>query len=64
MIVHFKILTLRTFTGEHCKVLNVSLRKWRDIPICKKSTYTQKCMFIKIGNSDLWVGEIEWNGQV
>ena len=23
-----------------------------------------KCVFIKIGNSDFWVDEIEWNGQV
>ena len=62
MRAHFEILTLRAFTGEYCKVLNISLRKWLDIPICKKSTYTQKCMFIKIGNSDFWVDEIEWNG--
>ena len=64
MTAHFEVLTLRTFTGEYCKVLNIILRKWLDIPIRKKSTYTQKCMFIKIGNSDFWVDEIEWNGQV
>ena len=64
MKAHFEILTLRTFTGEYCKVLNINLRKWLDIPIFKKSTYTQKCMFIKIGNSDFWVDEIEWNEQV
>ena len=35
-----------------------------DIPFCKKSTYTQKCMLIKIGSSDFWVDEIEWNEQI
>ena len=48
MRAHFEILTSRNFTGEYCKVLNINLRKWLDIPMCKKSTYTQKCMFIKI----------------
>ena len=64
MRTHFQILTLRTFTGEYCKVLNISLRKWLDIPISKKSTYTQKGMFIRIDNSDFWLDESEWNGQV
>ena len=62
---HLEILTLRTLTGEYCKVLNTNLRKWLDIPIRKKSTYTQeRYMFIKIGNSDFWLYETEWNGQV
>ena len=65
MKAHSEILSLRTFTGEYCKVLNINLRKWLDIPpICKKSTYTQKCMFIKIGSCDFWVDEIEWDEQV
>ena len=64
MKVHSEILALRTFTGVYCKVLDINWRKWLDIPSFKKSTYTQKCMFIKIGNSDFWVDKIEWNGQV
>ena len=65
MRAHFEILTLRTFTGNNCKIaLGINLRKWLDILICKKSKYTQKCMFIKTGNSDFWVDKIEWNGQV
>ena len=40
------------------------LKVMHDIPICKTSIYTQYCIFIKTGNSDLWVDEIEWNGQL
>ena len=59
MRAHFEILALRTFTGEYCKVLNINLRKWLDIFMSKKSNiFTQKCMFIKIGNSDFWVDEV------
>ena len=61
MRAYFEILTLRTFIGDYCKVLNINLRKWLDIPFCKRSTYTQKGMLIKIGNSDFWLDEIEWD---
>ena len=61
----FEILTLTTFTGEYCKVtLDIHLKKWLEIPIYEKFTYTQYYMFIKVGNSDFWVNEIEWNDQV
>ena len=30
----------------------------------KSNIFTQKCRFIKIDNSDFWVDEIQWNGQV
>ena len=40
------------------------LKVIHDIPIYKKAIFAQYYMFIKIGNSDFWVDEIEWNRQV
>ena len=46
MRAHIEILTLRTFTGEYCIVLNINLRKWLDIPIYKKSLSITKKVYV------------------